>query len=707
MGMGEDVSVRAAWPHCPPGRGRRPVSRFVSCALLPALALALLVGAAPVRAAEPSLPAVGHSEPSAPQARLWAEAEAFVATGNVEQAALYFRHYWRTYPQSPRAAEALWQAAQLSKQQALAAVDPDWSRVRELFQAYIVDYATSPLIAEAYAEMGDTYFHMGFYREAQNYYNLFLKHYPNHGAASRVLHMRARTHLHVGRFSQASEDFAVLRQSKDRDFRLKGEAGLAYVHFFQGQWHDALGIFKKMHRQNPDYYLLAPETLRDMGVALIRVGSVDEGRQYILRYLNVGPQAQDDEEAFFEMAESYLQEGVLDGARAFYDMVAAKARPGDKYAILGAFRLAQYGAANLDKMSERERLAFFKKNGDKPFQEVLDALYDDPLAQDARYSLFRRYVDRRELELAYNLGKSYLRYTTTATEQAEVEEELGAILVGWITTLLAEEKYDEIRRFYEKDYAIIAAYKKAELLVLIGQAYERQTLYDQASVIYYRALAREIGDEQKAQLYFRRAEVYLANNDLQSAQRLLKYLRRIYQGQGAIAEVNWLSARLRLRQGRAADALEFYKMAVESGSGQQRRGIYADDYLRQLFAQDALASVADLLAMFHEQQWLAPRQLQHWYGRLGSALVKAGKRSEAVACYRRALAQGMPATSPESQPIHLQLGDLLMARQKPQEALGHYRLAQAGQDKTMAHLAETRLNDYEIRGIVAEVKPML
>ncbi|MBU0681551.1 MAG: tetratricopeptide repeat protein [Proteobacteria bacterium] len=650
---------------------------------------------------------VTSPEQAAQQEKLWAEAEAFLDAEDTDQAALYFKHYWKTYPQAPRAAEALWQAALLYKQQALRVENPDWAKVKDLFYAYIVDFPNSPRIPDAYAEVGDSYFYMGFYREAQNYYALFLKQYPKHEATNQVLYMRARSLFHVGKFSQASDDFTTLQLSKDREFRLRGEAGQAYVHFFKGEWHDALGIFKRIHRQNPDYYLIVPEILRDMGIAAIRVGDIQEGRDYILHYINIGENALVDDEAYFEVAESFLQEGVLDGARVFYEFVIAKTKPQDKYAILSKFRVAQFGAANLDTMSEKERLAFFKKNGDKPFQEVLDTLYDNPLAQDARYSLFERYVGRQEWERAYNLGKSYLRYKpTTPKEQAVVKEELGKILVGWITDLLASGKYADVRVLYEKEFPVIADYKKADLLILIGDAYAQQTLYDQASVIYYRALGQEIDDEQKVKLYFKRAEVYLANNDLQSAQRLLKYLRRLYQNQPAIAEVNWLSARLRTLQKRPADALEFYKMAVESGGKQEKKGVYAADYLQQLFALNDLERVADLIAMFREQQWLPAQQIQYWYGRLGVELSRDGKNEAAAGLYQRALAEGLPETSAEAQPIHLHLADLLMVQKKYQEALGHYRLAQLGQDKIIAQLAESRLNEYQIQGLMADVEAM-
>ncbi|PLX49633.1 MAG: hypothetical protein C0613_07045 [Desulfobulbaceae bacterium] len=646
-------------------------------------------------------------EQAAGQEKLWNEARAFAETDDMAKAALYFHHYWKTFPDSPRAAEALWRAASLYKDQALSAESPDWMRVMELFHAYIVDFPDSPRVSDAYFEVGNSYFYMGFFREARNYYTLFLQQYPEHDEIMQVRYLRGRALLHVGKFSRAREDFAILQRSKDRLYRLRGEAGQAYVHLFKGEWHDALGIFKRIINHNPDYYLVAPEILRDMGVASIRVGNVEEGRAQLLHYLNIGPRAQADNEAYFEVAESYLLQGLIDNARVFYELVVERSNPDDRYAILSTFRLAQYKAVNLDTMSEKQRLAFFKENGDKPFQEVLDRLYGDPLAQEARYSLLQRYLERRQWDLAYNLGKSYLRYEGPEKERDEVVDELGAILVARISKLLDEGRYDEVRALYEREYPTIAAYKKAELLMLIGQAYERETLYDQASVIYYRALGLEMDDQRKKELYFRRAEVYLANQDLKSAQRLLKYLRRLYQEEAAIAEVNWLSGRLRQQQERPEDALEFYKMAVESAGQGERRGVYADSYLRQLFSLGQLDRVADLVAMFHAGEWLPAEEIQYWYGRLGLGLAGQGRQAAAIAAYNRALTDALPEKSAEAQPIHLHLGDLLVNQRRYEEAVKHYRLAKDGQDDRLARMAEARLNENRIRETMADVDAML
>jgi tetratricopeptide (TPR) repeat protein len=159
-------------------------------------------------------------------------------------------------------------------------------------------------------------------------------------------------------------------------------------------------------------------------------------------------------------------------------------------------------------------------------------------------------------------------------------------------------------------------------------------------------------------------------------------------------------------QGRPEDALAFYKMAVESGGQQERKGVYAAAYLEQLFVAQDLEPVADLIAMFHDQEWLPPQRIQYWYGPLGVELAKAGEKEAATAIAKRALADDLPATSPEVQPIHLHLGDLLVAQQRYPEAVVHYRLALAGEDERLAQLARTRLNEEQIRSIRVEVEGM-
>lgn len=641
------------------------------------------------------------------QNNLWDQATSFYLQGDEAQAALYFKHYWKTYPETERAEEALWRAASLYRRVTGRQNNPDWVRVKNLYRAYTLDFPKSTKLPEAYFEVAGSYFNMGYFREASNYYSLFLKDYPNHNKRNEALFMRARSYLKIGKYKSGWQDYDILRTSGVKHYELLGEAGIGHIHFTQGRWHDALGIFKRILRIKPGFYIDDPEVLHDMGLAAIEVGDVHDGQEFLLHYINIVDRATLSPKVYFELGESFLADGRIEGARLFYERVIDITDVGKKTHILSQFRLAQYKAAHLQKLSKKERQDILQKRGDAPFQVVLDELYTDVRAQDSRYDLFHRYIQRESWELAYTMGKSYLRYDASPEKKEEVVQKLGDILLDRFQTLIASGDKQKIRVLYAEEFAVISKYKQAKLLILIGKVFEGDGLYDQASVVYYRALALELSDAEKKDLYLRRARVYLANDDLGSGQRLLKYLRRIYQDKSGIGEVNILSGQLRELQKRPEDALEFYKMAVETGAETENRASAASHYLRLLFEVGDVSKVSGLLAMFQEKDWLEPNKLQYWYGKLGKYQEDRGRLRLAKQTYKRALSDGMPEKSMEAQPIHLYLADLLVADGLQNEAMDYYRKAVAGQNDAIKRLAQAKMDQAKIQATVAEVEPML
>lgn len=638
---------------------------------------------------------------------LWDQAAGYALQGDEPQAALYFKHYWKTYPETDRAEQALWRAAELYKRVAGRQNNPDWVRVKDLYRAHTIDFPNAANHADAYFEVAFCYFNMGYFRESSHYYSLFLKDYPSHPSRNEALFMRARAYLKIGNYKKGWQDYDSLKQSGVERYKLLGDAGIGHIHFTQGQWHDALGLFKRILRVKPDFYIDDPDILHDMGLAAIEVGDVHDGQEYLLHYINIVDRATLSPQVYFELAESFLAVGRVEGARMFYERVLAITEKTKKIHILSQFRLAQYKAANLQKLSEKERQEIVKKRGDVPFQIVLDELYTDVLAQDSRYDLFKRYCQRESWILAYAMGKTYLRYDAPEVRKQEVTQKLGDILFDRFSTLALDKKNGVIQSLYQEEFPVITEYKQAKLLILIGRTFEEDGLYDQASVIYYRALGLELSEVEKKDLYFRRARVYLDNNDIPAAQRLLKYLRRIYQGKSGIGDVNILSGMLREKQNRREDALEFYKMAVEASSESGNRARAASHYLRLLFDVGDVSKVPDLLAMFQEKDWLEPDKLQYWYGHLGQVQEQQGQLRLAMQTYKRALADGMPEKSIEAQPLHLYLADLLVADGLVQESMDYYRKAAAGQNDAIRRLAETKMAQAKIKESMADVEPML
>jgi tetratricopeptide (TPR) repeat protein len=340
--------------------------------------------------------------------------------------------------------------------------------------------------------------------------------------------------------------------------------------------------------------------------------------------------------------------------------------------------------------------------GDKPYLEVLDRFYDDPFAQEARLGLFWRFRSRGDIDNMLDYGKNYLRLAR-ADGEVEDKQTLGKVFLALAETLLEKQKYQEIYDIYYSEYEFIKDYPDGRLLYLVGQAMDALSLYDQAAVIYYRALKWPLPEADKINLYYKRANVYLLKGDLEAAERLLKYLLEIYQGEKEIGEVYSLSGRLREAQKREREALEFYRKAVEVMTSSDKKSEYATDAVRLALLLDGSAAVPGIKG-YLTSGYLSGPALQKMYASAGDVLRLAGEDQKAASMYMAALAEGLPQEGKVFQEVQLYLGDSLLALQKNEEAVEHYQKAVQGGDSLLRKMAQERLNQNAIEMELSRLK---
>lgn len=641
------------------------------------------------------------------QEKLWNKAMDLFSNGEDKESAKQFLTYYKKYPESVRAEEALWRAAFLYRGVALTSSDMEWDKVRELFRSFTIAYPESEKLADAYFEVANAYSKMNYHREAITYYSLYLKRFPAGGKASKATFLKGESLLQIQRFNEASVVYEELKQSVNIKDRLRGEAGEGHIFFAQGKYHDALGIYKRILRHNPSFYVDDPEILRFAGIASLRVNNEKEGQENLLHYLNLTGPGRYRAEVLFELAESYLKSGNNLAAHHFYKQIVLEGDKDDKLVLLSRFRLAQKLEGDFSLRDEEKQGEFASWKNDKPFQDVLDKHYADPLSQDARYELVKRHWERKEFDQAYILGKAYLRYQTEEESQKDVHDILGHILENRIDSLLEQQKYEEVYQVYLDEYPYVKGYQRGRLLYLVGRALESMSLWKEASTVYYRALGLSLTPEEKIDLYFHRAQTYIADNDAKSAQRLLKYLRNIYVHDPAIAEIYFLSGKLREIQHRQEDALVFYQMAVESHPEDRRKGEYADNYLRLMFDRQKIAEVETALDRFKKEAWLNQQREIFWFVRLGDAYRALENFTQAKVVYQKVLDNPGAAKFPALQSVYLYLGDALLKTGQEKEAVAYLEKAINGNDVTIQGIARERLAQVKIDKSLADLEPVL
>jgi len=647
--------------------------------------------------AKEATPPPGQAAPVETPAEVWQVAADAVKAGDFAKAAFTYQRYYEKFRETEQAEEALWQAAQNLKQQAMKSATPDWENVRDVFRRYGADYPKAKRAAEAYLEVGYAHYRMRFYREALIYFKLFFKRYPDSPLRDRAELARADTLLAVGKDAEAQDIYKKVSESGDDDIKARALMGLGEILAARKDSVGALQTFATLFEKYPEYHYRDPELLRKLGFVYLRVGREEDARKSLFHYLNLAENPSDREEILFELGESYLREGDGRTALKLYERALEDGIREDRFAILARFRRAEY----MDSPERRAVRGQYASNltdseGDKPFLAVIEAYPDEPITQDARRALFLRYQARNNLDSAADLGWSYLHHDKPVLASEKKENFSDKIMLFLGEGFLARKEYEKLYRLYLAEHRHVTALDNGRFLYMVGQALEALSLLDQASVVYFRAQGLPLTDEDKADLYSRRTEVYLLQKNLGAADRVLRYVLTIYKDSEYLAQFQYLAGKLSEVQGKKNEALDYYTKATTASPVPEKIKVYVDARLRMLSILSRYGEGVELLTFSRQKQWLGPEALQGWYREFGDGLAGQLDVKSAIDVYLVGVNGDMPKEGKAAQQIHLQLGELFRKTGKMDKGRGHLQKAQSGPDELLKKKATSILSQIDI-----------
>jgi tetratricopeptide (TPR) repeat protein len=618
----------------------------------------------------------------------------------------------KQFPETPEAEKALWKSIGLNNELAKAG-ERDWEVLRNQYREYVSYYPGGKHVAQAYLGQGIALHYMDYQREALTYFKLCIKRFPEEPLASEAKLWLAKVLTDVGKTDEAEEIYNELATTVISRIKLRAVLGKAEILNSRGDYSAALKIYHDLNARNSNFFLDDIEALRIFGKTNIFAGNVERGQNQLIHYLNLSGDPMDRADVLFEIGESYWRQKKFQAAWKMYARVIEEGNENRRSVLFSHMRIAQY----LDDPNRpRERWDKPSKltdpEGDKPYLAVLDQFYNDPLAQEARDGLFWRFKARDDLKNMLDYGKNYLRLARLNEGTAD-KQETGRVFLALVETLLQKKKYKDLYDIYYSEYETVKDYPDGRLLYNVGRAMEALGLYEQAAVVYYRAMKWPLSPEDKIDLYYRRANVYLFMKDYEAAERLLTYLREIYKGKPEAGEIYSLSGRLREGQNKDREALEFYRKAVEETTSPDKAELSSSSAQTKLmplrYKKSSNASAAGRLALlldgsaalpeiegYRKNGYLSGVDLQKMYASAGDILRKKGEYKKAAEIYGAALVEGLPTEGEVVQSVHLYLGDSLLAVQKREEGLKHYQEAAQGKDPLLKKMAQERLNQNDI-----------
>lgn len=670
---------------------------FLSCPrilLLVLFSLCILFSSQNIYAEDPT-PEEQHEEALLAAERLRDKALEKIEEGDEEAAVGLFYRLYRNYPTSPHAEDSLWQVVRYYKDEALT-TRQGWERVRELSKAFASEFSDSSHSPDAYFNMGVALFHMGLYREADVRFKLFFKRFPDFQLSVEASCLYAKYLMETKRYDDADKIFQKLAGSEDVTTKKRGMFGLFEVLVERGKNVAAIKYYKGPLGEFPLFYVDYPEVVLLLGRVYSRLGDEEHGREKLMHYLNLLDKPSERGEALFELGESYYRKGNDFAAQKFYLKVIDECEDDMRSVAMSRFRVAQFLDDPEKKATKWQRKGDLTDSSeDAPYLVLLERYANEPIAQEARYGLFLRYQAREDFLKALDVGKRYLKSASPEKTKSGEQSAAGNILLYCFQEFMKKKEFKDAYRLMT-EYGHIEKYPDGQLLYLTGQALEGLYLYDQAAVVYYRALRLSLSDEDKTDLYLRRANLYLTMKDFVSADRLLKHLYKIYRDKKIFGEICFLSGRLSEAQGNMKKASAFYSQAAELLTFPEKKNIYGESLLRALFSIKQHEAAAETLQTYKKEKWLDEDALQRWFGMLGDSYFERQELSKALLAYQVALAEDMPQEGKQSQKIRMHMGDVYCAEKKWEKCFDSLKMVKAGDDPVLQQLAEERLRQVEI-----------
>ncbi len=633
------------------------------------------------------------------------KAKAALQKGRMADAATAFYEIYLNFPAAKPAENALWQTAKLREKIASTERHADFDKVRALFQHYIHDFPKSARIPEAYLNLALSYYHMRFYIEASNYVKLFIEEYPSSPLLLQAKKLQGETLIKTGREAEAEKLFQTMLKDKKMANRTAGNIAMGDLRYVQGRYRLAKNFYQMVILGQPNYYLTDPEIIRKAGVADLKFGKIARGRQELYHYLSLEQGTIHRDEVLAALANSYYLSGTYQMANTLFEQVIKDGAPDSRAVLLANLRLAQYSdgpAFKKSKWSRPQDLADI--SGDAPYLAVLNGHHNGFMAQDARYGLFRRYKARKDLDAAYDIGRSFLRNAAAQRRGSLENKRAGKILLYLAQEFLRTKKYQKIYNLYFVDYRHVNDFPDGRLLYMVGQAMEALGLYNQAAVVYYRALKWPLADKDRADLYFRRARVYLIMKNYAAADRLLTWLRKLYKGTGRIGEVLFYSGRLAAAKNDNKSAMDYYQQAVFARKSPVRMAEYAGRAMGMALKLGLGGRAYDVWREAGTVGGITPAAYQNWAVRIGDVLRQTGRWGKAAKIYQAGLAGDLPPQGRQAQLCNLYLGDALLVLGKRPAAVASYKKAAAGGDADIMALAKERLRQNDMAAQLNELK---
>jgi TolA-binding protein len=522
----------------------------------------------------------------------------------------------------------------------------------DIYRTVTRDFASSANASRAEWRIGDLYFGLGWYYEAQAAYERALARAGSPFDADRALLGMGLALMALGKWSDAEQTFQHLRRrTGNEDMLMRATLAQATTLYQQQRLHEAQPLFDASHRRWPAFVKRDPASLLRFADTLMATGQGHAARDVLAEFYNLYPAHHDAPSALVKIGDLFLEVGLRRQAEIFYAWVLT-AHSGSPSEPVAQMRLVQVGQALavaaggkplrllVEASMRRVPPRYFDPDAQRQIlREIVAQHRDSVLASEAQFRL------GEQCELARDWPGAVREYQTAVARAGRIEGDpwpeaaarrIGAILGPWLASALkAGDDLTAVTLFHRHGPLAHRVYLGNELLLRVADAHRRLGFHAEA-VRLYQILIREPGGTPFAEeALMGLGKAYLAQQDPSAARTVIARYRFQYPLGRYAEEATLLLVQAMLRQGDRDNVIRFCREWLR----RHRRHPDRPRMLTMLATALAEARRTGEAIPIYDEAWRA--------GALGSAgallrfgtvLVHERRYDRAAAVYRQALA---------------------------------------------------------------------
>jgi TolA-binding protein len=412
-----------------------------------------------------------------------------------------------------------------------------------------LDYYNRAIGAEpggdyAMYQVGNSHYRMNRNFEAVTQFRRLLRIYPFSTLREQAQYNIAYIYLNTGNYDQAIEEFqTVISRFPGTEWAARAQYNIGDSYYNAGNYDEAISAYNRVLEDYPrSSYII--EAINGIQFAQLSAGGDDTSTDVLEDFLADNPTSTTADRLRFRQAENLLQSGDYDAAvrefrqylritnnqslmpDAYYNMADAYQRTNNREGAIEAYETLINDFPDSERvapsLAELGRLQFENEN----YQESRRR-FEELAERDARYRQ-EAYLGIGNAQLALGQGNSARQ---NFEQVLTLNSENDAARVGLGKVLLNDGRIEEARRFFNLVAENNTTAVGAEAQYLIGQSFLEEENRQSALESFSRVRTLfEAYDEWVAEAQYKTAEIYIREGRRGDALSLLNSIVETYPG---------------------------------------------------------------------------------------------------------------------------------------------------------------------------------